>query len=232
MVKLGLALALCVFLPLCAAQTPPAPDATTGKAAPNVTVTETKIDSPVADIQWVGKEKKTVFVRSTKIFFRGAGKQHWVTFDEGDHYMPLEPSFTIKELKMHPTEADWMMASHLSDGCHKAGERVNCSMEVYLSVDFGKVWKPVTSYVAQFDWGPSLDGVLKADMQKESMFLVTYEKKEGNQPFGVWSSKANFVRSDDLWKTNYMLLPRGNRFLFLDRFLFVAVVNKHHENQA
>jgi photosystem II stability/assembly factor-like uncharacterized protein len=147
----GLALALSVFLPaLCAAQTPPAPDATTGKAAPNVTVTETKIDSPVADIQWVGKEKKTVFVRSTKnfvyrskdegknwekqnwkmekagseeegksgilsvhssavdskkIFFRGAGKQHWVTFDEGDHYMPLEPSFTIKELKMHPTEA-------------------------------------------------------------------------------------------------------------------------------
>ena len=48
----------------------------------------------------------------------------------------------------------------------------------------------------------------------------------------MWSSKANFVRSDDLWKTNYMLLPRGNRFLFLDRFLFVAVVNKHHENQV
>jgi hypothetical protein len=72
-----------------------------------------------------------------------------------------------------------MMASHLSDGCHKAGERVNCSMEVYLSVDFGKVWKPVTSYVAQFDWGPAVDGVLKAGMQKESMFLVTYEKKEG-----------------------------------------------------
>merc|ERR1719163_1637532 len=124
------------------------------------------------------------------------------------------------------------MASHLSDGCHKAGERVNCSMEVYLSTDFGKQWKPVTSYVAQFDWAPAIDGVLKAGMQKESMFLVTYEEKKGNQPFGVWSSKANFVRSDDLWKTNYMLLPRGNRFLFLDRFLFVAVVNKHHENQV
>ena len=77
------------------------------------------------------------------------------------------------------------MASHLSDGCHKAGERVNCSMEVYLSVDFGKTWKPVTSYVAQFDWGPAVDGVLKAGMQKESMFLVTYEKKEGapRQPY-------------------------------------------------
>lgn len=163
-------------------------------------------------------------VDSTKIFFRGAGKQHWVTFDQGDHYMPLDTSFTIKELKMHPTEsgarartclsqrvapsapctrrsvpsspaaqrpsdaaqiacrpacADWMMASHLSDGCHKPGERVNCSMEVYLSTDFGKAWRPVTSYVAQFDWAPAVDGVLKPGMQKESMFLVTYEKKEG-----------------------------------------------------
>ena len=72
-----------------------------------------------------------------------------------------------------------MMASHLSDGCHKAGERVNCSMEVYLSTDFGKQWKPVTSYVAQFDWAPAIDGVLKAGMQKESMFLVTYEEKKG-----------------------------------------------------
>jgi len=42
----GLAFALSVFLPaLCAAQTPPAPDATTGKAAPNVTVTEARPQS-------------------------------------------------------------------------------------------------------------------------------------------------------------------------------------------
>ena len=40
-----LALALSVCLPLAAAQTPPAPDATTGKAAPNVTVTEARPQS-------------------------------------------------------------------------------------------------------------------------------------------------------------------------------------------
>ena len=61
---------------------------------------------------------------------------------------------------------------------------------------------------------------------------MAYDQKTGNQPFGVWSAKANFVRSDDLWKTSYTLLPRGNRFLFLDKFLFVAVVNKMHENQV
>merc|ERR1719460_1137147 len=95
-------------------------------AGGNVTVYEYKIDSPVSDIQWVGSEKKTVFVRSNKnfvyrsanegrswerqnwkmektvdeeksgilsfhvspadtnkIFFRGTGKQHWLTYDRG-----------------------------------------------------------------------------------------------------------------------------------------------------
>ena len=62
--------------------------------------------------------------------------------------------------------------------------------------------------------------------------MVTYGMTSGNQPFGVWSAKAQFARSDDLWKTKYTLLPRGNRFLFLDKFIFVAVVNKHHETQV
>merc|ERR1719399_2465037 len=103
----------------------------------NVTVYEYKIDSPVADIQWVGSDKKTVFVRSqknfvyrsgdegrswerqnskmektaadeeksgilsfhvspadtSKLFFRGTGKQHWNSVDRGQKYMPLDPSF-------------------------------------------------------------------------------------------------------------------------------------------
>merc|ERR1719421_150872 len=104
-----------------------------------------------------------------------------------------------------------MMASHLSDGCRNPGARVNCSLEVYLTTDLGRHWRKVESYVAQFEWGPAVDGVLKAGVQKESMFLVTYDQKSGNQPFGVWSAKAHFLRSDDLWKTQFTLLPRGNR---------------------
>ena len=240
----------------------------------NVTVYEYKIDSPVADIQWVGSDKKTVFVRSqknfvyrsgdegrswerqnwkmektadeeksgiqsfhaspadsSKIFFRGSGKQHWMTLDRGLKYQPLEPSFIIKEVKMHPTEAEWMLASHLTDGCKKAA-RTECNMEVYLTQDLGKTWKLLQRYVAQFEWAPAADGVLKPGMEKTSIFMVTYAMHSGNQPFGVWSAKAVFSRSDDLWRTQYALLPRGNRFLFLEKFIFVAVVNKHHENQV
>jgi len=241
----------------------------------NVTVFEYKIDSPVADIQWVGSDKKTVFVRSqknfiyrsgdegrswerqnwkmektsadeeksgilsfhaspvdsSKIFFRGSGKQHWLTLDRGLHYQPLDPAFVIKEVKMHPTESEWMLASHLTDGCKKSS-RVDCNMEVYLTQDLGKTWKLLQRYVAQFEWAPAADGQLKPGMEKSSIFMVTYAMHSGNQPFGVWSAKATFSRSDDLWKTQYALLPRGNRFLFLDKFIFVAVVNKHHENQV
>ena len=168
---------------------------------------------------------------TVNIFFRGTGKQHWMSQDRGARYMPLEPSFVIKEVKMHPTEPEWMLASSLSDGCRKA-EREHCNMEVYLTLDLGKTWRLLQKYVAQFEWAPAADGVLKPGMEKTSIFMVTYAMTHGNQPFGVWSAKATFARSDDLWKTQYALLPRGNRFLFLDKFIFVAVVNKHHENQV
>mmetsp|Transcript_24500 Transcript_24500/g.59046 ORF Transcript_24500/g.59046 Transcript_24500/m.59046 type:complete len:828 (+) Transcript_24500:5-2488(+) len=245
-------------------------------ATSNVTVHEYPLDSPVADIQWSGKEKTTVFVRTNKnsiyrsadegrtwdkqnwkmegsqseedgksgvlsmhvsagdtnkVFFRGASKQHWISTDEGAKYQPLPEAFSIKEVKMHPTEPGWMLASHLSDGCKKA-ERSDCQMEVHLTTDMGKSWKRISSYVAQFEWGASVEGVFKPGMHRETIFMVAYAQTSGNQPFGVWSAKANFMRSDDLWKTSYTLLPRGNRFLFLDKFLFVAVVNKMHENQV
>jgi len=132
---------------------------------------------------------------------------------------------------MHPTESEWMLASHLTDGCRKA-DRVDCNLQVYLTQDLGKTWKLLQRYVAQFEWAPAADGELKPGMEKKSIFMVTYAMLTGNQPFGVWSAKASFSRSDDLWATQYALLPRGNRFLFLDKFIFVAVVNKHHENQV
>ena len=168
---------------------------------------------------------------TSKIFFRGTGKQHWHSTDRGTKYAPLEPSFIIKEIKMHPTESEWMLASSLTDGCRKS-DREHCNMEVYLTQDLGKTWRLLQRYVAQFEWAPATDGVLKPGMEKESIFMVTYGMTHGNQPFGVWSAKAVFARSDDLWKTQYALLPRGNRFLFLDKFIFVAVVNRNHENQV
>ena len=65
-------------------------------------------------------------------------------------------------------------------------------MDVYLTQDLGKTWKLLQKYVAQFEWAPSADGVLKPGMEKTSIFMVTYAMTSGNQPFGVWSAKAQF----------------------------------------
>ena len=167
------------------------------------------------------------------VFFRGSGKHHWASRDRGERYQLLSPSFTIKEIKMHPTQPQWLLASHLTDGCHSDPTyRVNCSLEVYVSTDLGGSWRLVAPFVAQFEWAPADDGVVKSGFTEETIFLVVYEQHHGNQPFGVWSARAIFERSDDLGRSRRALLPRGNRFLFLDKFLFVAVVNQHHENQA
>ena len=73
-----------------------------------------------------------------------------------------------------------MMASHLSDGCHKAEARQLLDGGLPL----GRLRQDVGRHLdaAQFDWGPAVDGVLKAGMQKESMFLVTYEKEGALRP--------------------------------------------------
>jgi hypothetical protein len=140
---------------------------------------------------------------ASQMFFRGTGRQHWLSYDQGAKYQPLDPSFSIKEVKMHPTESEWMLASHLTDGCKKAS-RTECAMEVYLTQDLGKTWRLLQRYVAQFEWAPvNADGSLKPGMTKESIFMVTYGMTSGNQPFGVWSALAQFARSDDLWKTKY-----------------------------
>ena len=102
------------------------------------------------------------------MFFRGTGRQHWLSYDQGAKYQPLDPSFSIKEVKMHPTEAEWMLASHLTDGCKKA-ERTNCAMEVYLTQDLGRTWKLLQRYVAQFEWAPhGSDGGTRAPRREDA----------------------------------------------------------------
>ena len=160
-------------------------------------------------------------------------RRHWLTLDKGEHYTALDAAFAIKDVKMHPTEPQWMLASRLADGCRGALERVNCSLEVYVSVDLGRQWRHISSYVAQFEWAPTTEQkLIRRGHSRETIFLVQYDLTSGNQPFGVWSARARFVRSDDLWRTHFIVLHRGNRFLFLDKFLFVAVVNAHHESQV
>lgn len=93
-----------------------------------------------------------------------------------------------------------------------------------MSLDLGRSWKYLESYVAQFGWGRT--------HRPEEVFMVRFEKEDGNQRFGAWDKEADFFKSDDLWKTNIKLIPHGNRFLLLDKYLFVAMVNPDKDGEV
>eukprot|EP00301_Raphidiophrys_heterophryoidea_P025845 c8766_g1_i1.p1 GENE.c8766_g1_i1~~c8766_g1_i1.p1 ORF type:complete len:832 (-),score=166.43 c8766_g1_i1:209-2704(-) len=158
------------------------------------------------------------------IFFQGRGDTHWVTRDAGKTYDMLAGSFPIKQIILHKTHPDWVLASRWSQGCKLTEAKQNCSVEVHLSLDFGRSWSFLDSYVAQFSWG--------RPHKPEEIFMVKFENKEGNQRFGAWDKDADFFKSDDLWKSFTKFIPHGNRFLMLDKYLFVAMVNIDKENEV
>jgi hypothetical protein len=45
-----------------------------------------------------------------------------------------------------------------------------------------------------------------------------------NQAFGEWDHDVDFVVTHDFFATHRVLVPRGNRFLFSERYLSVAQV--------
>lgn len=45
-----------------------------------------------------------------------------------------------------------------------------------------------------------------------------------HQNIGEWDSRVDFVVSNDFFATHRILVPRGNRFLFSERYLSVAQV--------
>eukprot|EP00300_Choanocystis_sp_HF-7_P006258 c14588_g1_i1.p1 GENE.c14588_g1_i1~~c14588_g1_i1.p1 ORF type:complete len:847 (+),score=204.30 c14588_g1_i1:51-2543(+) len=158
------------------------------------------------------------------VFFQGYGQTHWVTRDGGESYDMLAGAFPVKQVVLHPTNPEWVLASKWSAGCQKVEAVQNCSVEAHLSTDFGRSWSFLEAYVVQFAWG-------RASFPEE-IFMVRYEKPEGNQRFGAWDKNADFFRSTDLWKTNSKMIPHGNRFLLLGSFLFVAAVNPDKANEV
>ena len=50
-------------------------------------------------------------------------------------------------------------------------------------------------------------------------------RHQGDQLFGEWDSRVDFVVTHDYFVTHRVLVPRGNRFLFSERYLSVAQVN-------
>lgn len=136
------------------------------------------------------------------------------------------------QVKLHPTNPDLLLASSMSAKCSRSDSQGFCYKNLFVSKDFGQTWKFLTFYVVQFDWAHSLKGEQANGLPFDSIFATLFNTKTGNQRFGYWDRDIDFVRSDDLFQTQTVLVKRGNRFLFTTKYLFVAQVSAEKDSEV
>jgi len=169
------------------------------------------------------------------IYFRGTREGNWFTTDRGKTY-EYSPK-NIHDVRLHPINATRIMGSTMSAGCGSGKQRKSeahgyCYKVLWVSHDFGKIWKHCTDYVVQFDWSPKVNDYLgfKSD---DLIYASVQSVKTGNQKFGYWDKNIHFVESFDWFNQTTVLVQHGNRFLFGEgNYLFVAAVNPTDENEV
>ncbi len=167
------------------------------------------------------------------VFFIGHGDNNWVTLDGGRSYSSTQDVDLI-DVRLHPTNRDWFLASGNSKGCGKdaavAGvdkSEKHCFRKLYVSKDGGDSFTEIRKYVVQYEWAPEADG------NEDLVYATVHSVQEGNQKFGFWDQFVDFVQTTDYFSTTKVVVEYGNRFIFGEHnYVFVAAVNPHHETSV
>eukprot|EP00741_Cyanophora_paradoxa_P012663 tig00020614_g12234.t1 len=168
-------------------------------------------------------------IDSKRMFLVGYGTTHWLTIDGGEKYVPIRTSLHIQSLRWHPRQVDWALASVIASSCYgeagpmppSGGE--GCNIQLHLTQDAGRTWRQVSSYVIGFSWG-----MPDAPNYSDTLAFVCGTKdgfRKGNQDFSQWDMNAEVRRTDNLWKSEGTAVPHGTAFLWVERFLFVGLLN-------
>jgi len=170
------------------------------------------------------------------VFFIGHDDNNWVTIDGGDTYIKSQPVDLI-DVRLHPTNPEWFLASGNSKGCKgsnrvagtsdNAAEEKFCFRKLYVTKNAGETFTPIRNYVVQYEWAPEVD------KNEDLVYATVHSVQEGNQKFGFWDQFVDFVATTDYFSTTKVVVEYGNRFIFGEHnYVFVAAVNPHHETSV
>lgn len=168
-----------------------------------------------------------------KILFVGSGDISFSTIDGGKTYKIAGKGHVFHDIRMHPTESDYIAASVLRDQCLDDNKWVPvpgaCYLTLWVSKDFGQTWISGPTFVNDFHWVHNLPESHTEGIPVHSIIYTMHENADHSkdQEIDVWNKDISLFRSDDLFETSVKLLERSNLFLFLDEFIFCAVV---HDN--
>eukprot|EP00002_Diphylleia_rotans_P011359 TRINITY_DN2246_c0_g1_i2.p1 TRINITY_DN2246_c0_g1~~TRINITY_DN2246_c0_g1_i2.p1 ORF type:complete len:688 (-),score=116.94 TRINITY_DN2246_c0_g1_i2:832-2895(-) len=157
-------------------------------------------------------------------FFLGYGTTQWRTRNKGQTYEALRNNKRFLHAVIHPTEADWILASQTSDvSCDvgSANPSLTCHIELWASRDFGTTWKLLATYVQKdsYDWAY----IGLNDIPKDRIYAITSKNKQGLQHY-TWGLDYNFVMIDKFGDKETIIIPKGQAFAKMDNYTFVAAI--------
>ena len=172
-------------------------------------------------------------LKADTIFFMGRSHVHWVTHNGGASYTAMENrEYPFHEVKFHPLDTHKLLAATLSEKCTNAAAAGNCYKNLFYSSNSGKSWRFLHHYIVQYDWGHKLGAHVPHTMARDAIFFTEYNNKFVDQRFGTWDRDIDFYITHNLFKTVKKLVPRGNRFLFTSKYMFIAQVHERFDNQV
>ena len=171
------------------------------------------------------------------IFLHGNDEFHWTTRDYGRTFSRVKSPGGIAGssvfFKLHPTNPDYILARVRARECSMPGHTDKCSVDLYVTEDFGQSWTSLThnsngriSAFVDFEWGARMhQDPHFADYNDKTIFATVYEGKS-KAPTGKWDKDVNFVRSDDFFVSEYETkVMCGNAFEIIAGKIFLAVPN-------
>lgn len=158
---------------------------------------------------------------SSLVFITGMKKNNWVTTDGGASYTNVQTNFILRGLKWHPYRK-WALAYESNIEC--LYERTyRCFGNLMLSIDGGLTWKRIAWNIKYPNYAWLQTGTGKAWENRKDIVAVQHKKDRG--PKQSWDTDLDFIHSNDFFKNSQSMLPRGNNFAIIDKYIFVAVAN-------
>merc|ERR1712196_424623 len=161
------------------------------------------------------------------VFITGIKKNNWVTNNGGETYTNVRTNFILRGLKWHPYQ-QWALAYESNIEC--LYERTyRCFGNLMLSTDGGLHWKRIAWNIKYPNYAWLQTGTGKAWENKKDIVAVQHKKDRG--PKQSWDTELNFIHSDNFFqdKKPEVMLPRGNNFAIIDKYIFVAVANSQKD---
>ena len=158
------------------------------------------------------------------VIFIGVDIVTWVSESCGAEAKPIHSFETIINVKFHPMEREWILFSSLSIFSLKNDENSGNTFNLYFSKRIGSPLKLLRNNVVDYSWGIEDHTYL----EHIAITRIYASIHTGNDDISAgispdkWLNSIDFYYSDDFFKTESLILSKGNKFLLKNHILFVV----------